>query len=370
MTDKLSSTASARLAYLVLEPLIRGQAAYTHTIEIINQLEKLGWQIERFYVVRDNTGSNRSRLLSWYEYLSLQARLIVGRRRFDALYVRSHPASLIAIYAARFNRIPIFVEVNGTYKDLLVTYPIFARLWRILAWNYRQQYKWATALFAVTPQLVAWVQQITDNDRVFLVPCAANTELFTPDGPLYDIGRPYVVFVGSLAAWHDIDTIIAALKLPEWRANTAVVIVGPRDHRGQNEAVAEIANNLIWIGQRPYELIPHIIRGALAALVLINNPRGRSDTGVLPIKLFEAISCGIPVIVTDLPGQRELVPEEQIGIVIPVGDAKALATAVRRLASNPEEVKRLGQNCVASARERHDWRHSAAIVDAVMRDAL
>jgi len=124
------------------------------------------------------------------------------------------------------------------------------------------------------------------------------------------------------------------------------------------------------MGQQSYEMIPHILRGALAALVLVSNPGGRSDTGVLPLKLFEAIACGTPVIATDLPGQRELVLEEQVGVVIPVGDAKALATAVQQLANNPGEVRRLAQRCVETARERHDWRYSAAIVDTVMCDVL
>ncbi|HWN09241.1 MAG TPA: glycosyltransferase [Pyrinomonadaceae bacterium] len=69
----------------------------------------------------------------------------------------------------------------------------------------------------------------------------------------------------------------------------------------------------------------------------------------MPNALLEAMSCGLPVIVSDgAPGPLELVEDGVSGLIVPVNDAKALAAAFRRLANDPQLCSRLGN----AARER------------------
>jgi glycosyltransferase involved in cell wall biosynthesis len=68
-----------------------------------------------------------------------------------------------------------------------------------------------------------------------------------------------------------------------------------------------------------------------------------------PNALLEAMSCGLPVVVSDgAPGPLELVEDGVTGLVVPVNDATALAQALRRLARDRELRRRLGE----AARER------------------
>jgi len=68
-----------------------------------------------------------------------------------------------------------------------------------------------------------------------------------------------------------------------------------------------------------------------------------------PNVLLEAMSCGLPVVVSDgAPGLLELVEDEVTGLVVPVNDPVALASALRRLARDGELRRRLGE----AARER------------------
>src|SRR5262249_57365765 len=90
------------------------------------------------------------------------------------------------------------------------------------------------------------------------------------------------------------------------------------------------------------EQIPELIAGALAGLIPITNPRGRSSTGVSPLKLYETMACGIPVIATDLPGLGDVVRAGQCGIVIPCDDAGALAPPVATCPAAPAPGPRLG----------------------------
>lgn len=75
-----------------------------------------------------------------------------------------------------------------------------------------------------------------------------------------------------------------------------------------------------------------------------------------PMKLVEYMAAGLPIVVSDLPGVREIA-DEGIALIVPAGDQQAFTAAVRRLAGDPELRRRLG----AAARERHRERHTARV---------
>jgi len=125
-----------------------------------------------------------------------------------------------------------------------------------------------------------------------------------------------------------------------------------------------------WLGYRPYEELSQHIAGALAGLIPTTNPLGRSSTGMNPLKLFETLACGIPAIVTALPGQRELVTQGGCGLVVPCGDAAALARAVAELAADPARARQMGERGAALVRAAHSWHARAVEIDKVLRACL
>jgi glycosyltransferase involved in cell wall biosynthesis len=62
----------------------------------------------------------------------------------------------------------------------------------------------------------------------------------------------------------------------------------------------------------------------------------------LPVSLLEAAACGRPMIATDAPGCREIVIEDQTGLLVPIENPTALAQAILRLAGSPELRARYG----------------------------
>jgi len=85
---------------------------------------------------------------------------------------------------------------------------------------------------------------------------------------------------------------------------------------------------------------------------------------------IEALSCGLPVIGTDTGATRELVRSGQTGLLIPVGDAGALASAMQTLIDDPALRQRMGHN----GRELIEEHYSAAVnvprILRVMKDAV
>jgi glycosyltransferase involved in cell wall biosynthesis len=69
----------------------------------------------------------------------------------------------------------------------------------------------------------------------------------------------------------------------------------------------------------------------------------------LPKALLEAAACGRPMIATDVPGCREIVREDETGLLVPAKDATALADAIARLTGDAALRQRLGTRARAVA---------------------
>jgi glycosyltransferase involved in cell wall biosynthesis len=66
------------------------------------------------------------------------------------------------------------------------------------------------------------------------------------------------------------------------------------------------------------------------------------------LAILEAMACGLPVVISDIPGNRDLVPSEEYGFLVPPDDPGVLAERLERLASDAGLRRTLGEN----ARER------------------
>jgi glycosyltransferase involved in cell wall biosynthesis len=75
-----------------------------------------------------------------------------------------------------------------------------------------------------------------------------------------------------------------------------------------------------------------------------------------PRSPMEASAMGVPSIVTDIPGCREVVEHGRNGLLVPLGDVDALVRAILGLLSDPERAKRMGQEGRRIALERFDER--------------
>ena len=74
----------------------------------------------------------------------------------------------------------------------------------------------------------------------------------------------------------------------------------------------------------------------------------------LPMSVIEAMLTGLPVVATDIHGPREQIIPEKTGVLVPVRNAPALATALTRLAENPALRARMGTAALARARDLYD----------------
>lgn len=90
----------------------------------------------------------------------------------------------------------------------------------------------------------------------------------------------------------------------------------------------------------------------------------------LPIKLFEYMAAGIPVVISDFPLWRQIVEDAGCGIIVDPYDEKAITEAVNRLLSDRKLAKRMGDNGRRAVREKYSWEHEADILLKAYRSIL
>ena len=122
--------------------------------------------------------------------------------------------------------------------------------------------------------------------------------------------------------------------------------------------------NVDWIPWVDYEQLPEELHRAGGALGIF----GTSEKAqrVIPNKAFQALACGAPLVTADTPGARELLADGESALLVPPGDAEALADALRSLAADPELARRLS----AGGRAAYEARASEAVLGGRWRELV
>jgi glycosyltransferase involved in cell wall biosynthesis len=321
--------------------------------------------------LRAEHGTSRSGLAGQLgRYARIIATSLGQLGQADIVYFRSHFAAFPIALAAWLLGKPTIHEINGVYSEAFVTHPRFARLKRLLSFMQRQQYRWASALIGVTPQLAAWGSEQAGHERSHHVGNGANTSLFRPDGPRMERTRPYAFFFGGMTRWHGIETMLAAARSPTWPEGVDLLMAGPLVDRSLEAGLGRAPPNVTWLDRIPQADLPAMVRGAVAALVPTVDPNGITAQGITPLKMFEMLACGRPVIVSDFRGMADLVRDGRCGLVIPSGDPEALARAVAELASQPTRADAMGEAGAKLIAAEHSWDARAAetaqVIEAVL----
>lgn len=216
-------------------------------------------------------------------------------------------------------------------------------------------------IFARTEGLAAAKRAL--NPRTYLLPGGVDTAQFDPAtmtevaADVAVLPRPRVGFLGTLDDRVDVALLAAcAQRLPE----VAFVLAGPvKQHLIELSGLQGLAN-VYFLPSRPPGEVPATIAGFDVGLIPYR--RNQYTEGLSPLKLYEYLAMGIPVVATDLPYLRREV--EHITIA---GTATEFTAAIRQ---------RLGQG--VTAEEKRKWREAAEAnswdkqvdeIEDVMRDA-
>jgi glycosyltransferase involved in cell wall biosynthesis len=158
-----------------------------------------------------------------------------------------------------------------------------------------------------------------------------------------DRSRPVLGYVGSLHSWFDVPLVTAlARSLPDAR----VVLVGPahpETARSLERAMGE-APNLAWLGPKPYDEVPAIVRAFRVGLIPFR--RTPLTEAVNPVKLYEYAAAGVPCVATRFTDEVEAwSPAARVAGT----EAEFIAFAKALLSDRPDPA------ALVAFGHRHDW---------------
>jgi glycosyltransferase involved in cell wall biosynthesis len=197
----------------------------------------------------------------------------------------------------------------------------------------RRAFRSADLVVADTEAHADYLAGRTGVDRSRFAVCLVGAEerVFRP---LWTWSEPFTcLFVGKLIPLHGIETILEAARLaPE----VGFRIVGSGQLDRLLEDLPPNVERVRWVD---YERIPDELARAGCALGVFGT--SAKAARVIPNKAFQALACGTPLLTADTPAARELLVDGESALLVPPGDAAALAAAVRRLAGDPDLAEHL-----------------------------
>lgn len=190
-------------------------------------------------------------------------------------------------------------------------------------------------------------------DRTLVVNWGVDLDVFSPpdgdrQGPRERLGLgrgPVVLSPRSLTPVYNIPVIIAAFERVLERMPDAELVL---KHMALTSGPVDIPHpeRVHLVGHVPYELMADYYRAADVCVSLAS-----SDSS--PRSAWEALACGCPLVVSDLPWVRELIEPDRHAAVVAI-DADDVASAIERLLNDPELASRMGLEGRALVEEHRD----------------
>ncbi len=163
-----------------------------------------------------------------------------------------------------------------------------------------------------------------------------------------------VVYSGTMSAERGVGQAVRSLEYCRAGRQLRLVLCGRFDAGYENQIKAlkgfESVDNIGFLAP---DKVPVILDTCDAGIVCLLPEKNYLRS--LPVKLFEYMAAGLPVIASNFPLWREIVEGNGCGICVDPLKPEEIAHAIDRLAGDPEEAKRMGQRGRKAVEELYNW---------------
>lgn len=288
----------------------------------------------------------------------VQVRRLLRRHRIDVVHTHAPTPYLADVTGLAAGRRPVVLTyhagslvkgVGGWVDALLRTYERF-----VLPRVFRR----ADRLVAVSPTATSYA-----TGRASLIPPGVDSSVFVPPASS-DVAEPGldVVYVGRLertSRWKGVQVLLEAFStVVQKEPDARLVLVGDGDDVPTLKAQAArlgIQDNVDFRGAlHGSELVAAYQSAGVVVLPSLTESESFGMT------LVEAMSCGRPVVGSEVGGIPSVVRDGVDGLLVPPGDPDALAVGLVELLEDPARREAMGAAGREAAVERWDWTHSTA----------
>jgi glycosyltransferase involved in cell wall biosynthesis len=278
----------------------------------------------------------------------------IQRERFTEIIISTPgPLGLTALLAAKM----LNLQTSGIYHT---DFPQYVRIltedgflesvaWHYMHWFYGQL---DTVFVNSDEYRQSWIKRGLDPEKLKIFPRGLDHQLFNPaqrDPGFWEKygasknGQVRLLYVGRISKEKDLDVLAEAyLRLRDEGLSIQLFIVG---HGPYSEALGETLPDAVFTGY----LTGKELATAYASADIFVFP---STTDTFGNVIIEAQASGVPVIVSDSGGPKELVEDNENGLITKSHDVEDFVRAIRTLIANPELRERMGNRARQSVIDR------------------
>ncbi len=287
----------------------------------------------------------RSYKLAW-KYL-----LYAKKNRFTHIYCREEKMLLfMLIYNQLFFRIPLtfcYELHHLMYMD---------------AWWHKRLLKRIEYVISITRAMKdALIKYKYPNSRILVAPDAADISLFgktvSKNEARAKLGLPLnkkiIIYTGAInEPWKGVGTLYESSK--SFDDAHLFLILGGKPHYVDNfRLLYPNRPNFLLLGHKSHAEIPLYLKSADVAVLPNSNKSEVSRISTSPMKLFEYMASGVPIVASDLPSIREILNEKNAIFVEP-DNSKDLVFGITRAFEHPETLEGLAKQARLDA-EKYTW---------------
>jgi glycosyltransferase involved in cell wall biosynthesis len=303
-------------------------------------------------------------LVAWWR---LRARL--KRDSSIWIYERYSLFLFAGVLLARQRGIPIVLEVNDSAVMPRVR-PLLMRSLarRIERWVFNHCDGLVFVSSAFRDQVLAAHGTLS---AVIISPNAADTSRFDPTRTDRHATRRRLGiddklvcgYLGAFIEWHGIHRFIdeAAPQLAK-RDDIALLLVGDGKTRARVEASLQnhgVSNHAVFTGAVPHDQVPELLSAMDVSVLPDSNTYGS------PMKLFELMAMGVPVVAPDYGPIAEVIEDGVTGWLFPRGDMQRCLEILLALA--PDQIRQVGDQARRYILEHRQWRNNALQLAGLFR---
>lgn len=386
MTTATHSTPQQKLRILFITDTDTDGLAVTTFIEITRAMRKIGCVVEPVFLCHESAGNIPdvwpmhlliykfgSYLSSIQVYIKLIALVVNNRKRFDWIMTEPTSALFLAPFAMLRSVIPSIPKIVLDVRTQPVEVP---DNWRgyVTRKKFSMTIKAAAHCFngmlAITDEMAKYLKKITDiRMPVGIWTSGVNLDLFNPD-KLYERisgieGRFVIMYHGVFTPTRGLDMIILAIdKIRREYPEVLMFFLGDGSMREKMKAMVrerDMDDNVIICGPVPNNEIPRYLHSAHIGILAFPNHEWWSVQS--PLKLFEYLAMSKPVIISDIPMNRNVVGNRNIAFYIKDNSVEQICEGIKTAIINRQQLSGMGEEGRKIIVEEYSWMSQAGKIN-------
>jgi len=316
-----------------------------------------GWEgvwILRARVYSAHHKSFFHRIIAFFSFMISSFWIGLGVKNVDLVWGTSPPIfqGMTAWLLARLKRAKFLFEVRDLWPQFAVAVGVLKNpiLIRMSEWLERFLYRRADRVMVNSPGFITHVTS-RGARRVELIPNGADPSMFDPSNDGADFRRAnhledkfVALYAGAHGMSNDLNAVLDAAKLLMDENRIQIVLLGDGKEKPalQARAAQMRLSNVSFVSSVPKSEMPNALAAADACIAILKPFEEYKTT--YPNKVFDYMAAGRAVVLAIDGVIREVVEAAQSGYFVEPGNASALASVIRKLASDKKKAREMGLN--------------------------